>query len=269
MYCTLDSLVERIPDHASIALPPDYAGCAMQAIFALMTRRARGLHLIGVPQMGFQADMLIGAGCVARVESAAVTLGEYGLAPRFTAAVTSGAIDIQDATCPALLSGLQAAEKGVPFMPMRGLIGSDLMTARADWKIIDNPFADSDPLVVLPAIRPDVALFHARIADREGNVWVGVRRELMLAAHASRETLVTVEEVRETSLLDDEAMAAGTLPALYVTALAQVSEGARPVGLGGCYEPDRGRLEEYVQAAASEDGFQRWMQHHVLARRAA
>ena len=59
---SLDDLIARIPDGASVALPPDYSGCAMAAVQALIARRARGLHLIGVPSLGFQGDMLIGAG---------------------------------------------------------------------------------------------------------------------------------------------------------------------------------------------------------------
>ncbi len=263
MFCTLDELVARIPDGASVALPPDYSGCAMAAVRGLMARRARGLHLIGVPQMGFQGDMLIGAGCVATVETAAVTLGEFGLAPRFSAAVRGGDVRVLDATCPALHAALQAAEKGIPFMPLRGIVGSDLLAARPDWKVVDNPFGADDPLVLLPAIQPDVALFHARVADREGNVWVGVRRELMLAAHAARDTFVTVERIQDARLLDDEAMAAGTLPALYVSGIAEVPEGAWPVGLAGCYEADRAALREYAEQAATDEGFVEWMRHHV------
>ena len=80
----LETLVEAIHDGASVALAPDYSGCAMAAVRALIRRGARDLRLIAVPQAGFQADMLIGAGCVGSVEAAAITLGEYGFAPRFT-----------------------------------------------------------------------------------------------------------------------------------------------------------------------------------------
>jgi glutaconate CoA-transferase subunit A len=269
MFRSLDELVSQIPDGASVALPPDYSGCAMSAVRALIARGARGLKLIGLPQMGFQADMLIGAGCVSEVETAAVTLGEFGLAPRFTRAVRQGEMTILDSTCPALHAALQAAEKGIPFMPLRGIIGSDLLTARPDWRVIANPFGADDPVVALPAIRPDVALFHARVADRDGNVWIGIRRELMLAAHASANTLVTVEEVCEHNLLDDEATAAGTIPALYVSAIAQRTHGAWPVGLAGCYEADRDHLREYAEMAASDEGFRSWLQRNVPARRAA
>ena len=147
-----------------------------------------------------------------------MTLGEAGGAPRFVEGVRAGAFRLMDATCPAMLAGLVAGQKGVPFMPIRGLIGSDLMKARPDWKIIDNPFSPGDPIVVVPAIRPDVALFHAPEADRFGNVRIGRQAELAAMAYAAKATLVTVERIRETSLLEDENSAAGVLPALYVDA---------------------------------------------------
>ena len=134
------------------------------------------------------------------------------------AAVRDGSIALPDSTCPAIHAGLQAAEKGLPFLPLRGVLGSDLVTHRPDWRVIDDPYGHG-PILLVPAIRPDVALFHAARADRQGNVWIGVRRELMLMAHAARTTLVTVEEVVDDLLADDQ-VAAGTIPALYVSAIA-------------------------------------------------
>ena len=246
---TLDDLVARIPDGARLALPPDYSGCAMAAVSALIAREARGLHLIGVPTLGFQGAMLIGAGCVASVEAAAVGLGEYGPAPSFDAAVRAGRILMKDATCPAIHAGLQAAERGVDSMPVAGILGSDLIAARAgDWRLVDDPFTGR-ATVQVRAIKPDVALFHAALADRDGNVWIGVRRELMTMAHAARNTLVTVERVVDESLLADDRTAAGTIPSIYVDALALAPQGARPLGLRGCYGPDEAALKVYVVEA--------------------
>ena len=259
---SLSALATQIASGATLVLAPDYSGCAMAAVTELMRRPVRDLHIVGAPVVGFQADQLIGAGCVARVEAAAVTLGEHGLAPRFTAAIKSGELEMWDATCPAIHAGLQAAEKGVPFMPMRGLIGSDLLRVRPDWKVINNPLAEDgrqDPIVVVPAIRPDVALFHAAKADRFGNVWIGVRRELMLMAHASRSTLVTVEEIVDGNLLHDPALAAGTIPALYISALAVAPQGSRPIGLPDCYGADQAALAAYAVAARSDAGFREWL----------
>jgi glutaconate CoA-transferase, subunit A len=256
----------RIADGASIALAPDYSGCAMAAVAELIRRRARNLHLIGVPSLGLQADWLIGAGCVAVVEAAALTLGESGMPPRFLAAIKAGEIEMRDATCPAIHAGLQAAEKGIPFMPLRGILGSDLLKVRPDWRVIDNPLtAKGDRIVIIPAIRPDVALFHARHADARGNVWIGIRRELMLMAHAARETYVTVEEIIDGDFLADDAKAAGTIPALYISGIAHARRGGDPVGLAGAYPADYAALKDYVRAAQTASGFHDWMASHVLA----
>lgn len=263
---TVDELAAQVADGASVAVPPDYSGCSMAVVRALIRHRVKRLHLIGVPQLGFQGDMLIGAGCVATLETSALTLGEYGPAPRFSAAVSSGTIALRDATCPVIHAGLQAAEKGIPFMPLRGILGSDLLAHRRDWKVIDNPFASAgseDPLVLLPAIRPDVALFHAALADRQGNVWIGVRRELMLMAHAAGATFVSVEALSDDNLLTDDRWAAGTIPALYISAVAEAPNGAWPIGLRGCYPPDRVHLQRYVDMAASEEGFARYVSEYV------
>jgi glutaconate CoA-transferase, subunit A len=263
---SVDDLARQIPDGASLALAPDYSGCALAVIRALIRRGIRGLRLIGVPQLGLQADLLIGAGCVASVESAAVTLGEQGPAPRFTAAVKAGAIELRDSTCPVLHAGLQAAEKGVPFLPLRGILGSDLVRHRPEWRVIDNPFAPAgtaDPILLVPAIRPDVALFHAASADRAGNVWIGVRRELMLMAHAARTTLVTVEDVVSGDLLADDRSAAGTIPALYVSALAEAPRGAWPIGLRGVYPADLAELRRYAEEARTAEGFRRYLDEFV------
>ena len=78
-----------------------------------------------------------------------------------------------------------AAEKGIPFVHAARIIGSDLVAHRDDWKIADNAFGEDDPILLVKAIQPDVALFRAALGDRQNNVWIGVRRELMTAAHAA------------------------------------------------------------------------------------
>ncbi len=254
-------LSARIDDGTLLAIAPDYSGCAMAVVRALLRRRVRDLRLVAVPTAGFQADMLIGAGCVAAIEAAAVSLGEYGPAGRFNAALRAGRLTMRDATCPVIHAGLQAAEKGIPFMPLRGIIGSDLVAHRPDWKLIDNPFSPdgNDPILLVPAITPEIALFHAPAADRDGNVFIGVRRELMLMAHAARRTFVSVERIVDTNFLADEARAGATIPALYVDAIAQAPRGADPVGLFSTYGPDERALAAYAQASRDDGAFADWL----------
>jgi glutaconate CoA-transferase subunit A len=177
----------------------------------------------------------------------------------------AGIIQVKDATCPALHAAFQAAEKGVPFMPLRGVIGSDILAHRPDWKVIDNPFAASgDPIVLLPALQPDIAVFHAVMADPDGNVWVGKRRELATIAHAARRVLVTVERMTDKNLLEDDRLAPGTISGTYVDATALAERGTWPIALLDEYGFDAAHMAEYAKLARSEDGFRAYLERYVL-----
>jgi glutaconate CoA-transferase, subunit A len=266
---SLDDALAGIGDGCLLVVPREVSGVPMAATRALIRRGVKRLHLVALPTSSLQADLLIGAGCVATLETSAVSLGEFGPAPRFSAAVIAGTITMKDATCPALHAALQAAEKGVPFMPLRGLIGSDVLKYRDDWKVIDSPFGSSDPIVLLPAIKPDVALLHAPMADRFGNVWIGRQRELATMAHAAEKTVVTVEKIHDGNLLDDPVLAAGTLPGFYVESIAVAERGCWPLGLPDHYGADAEHLALYAKMAASEQGFTEYLDKYVYERRAA
>lgn len=261
----LDGLAAQIPDGALLALPPDNSLSPGALARALVRRGARHLRLIGVPVSGYATDLLIGAGCVDSVQTSAVTLGEAGTAPRFTKAVTEGRLTVIDATCPAIHTMLQAAEKGVPFMPLRGVIGSDILAHRPDWKVMDNPFAtEGDPILLLPALVPDIAAFHAVCADRDGNIWVGRRRELATIAHAAKRSLVTVERIIDGCLLDDERMAPGTINGLYISGVAIAERGCWPIGLLDDYALDAAHFAEYARMARTDEGFRAYLDQFVF-----
>lgn len=266
----LAALTGLVPDGAELALPPDNSLAACAFAHALVRRGVRGLRLLGVPVSGYATDLLIGAGCVASVQTSAVTLGEAGTAPRFTAAVAAGAIEVRDATCPAIHTMLQAAEKGVPFMPLRGLLGSDVLRHRPDWRVMQNPFVpEPDEIVLLPALSPEFAAFHAVMADRDGNVWVGRRRELATIAHAARRVLVTVERVVDGNLLADERLAPGVISATYVEQVAVAERGAWPLALLDEYPADAEHLALYARSARTGSGFKAYLDRYVLAKQAA
>jgi len=261
-----EEMAALIPDGAFLGLPPDYSMPAMAVVHALIRRKAKNLKLLGVPMLGLSADLLIGAGCVAEVESSAVSLGEAGLAPRFTEAAERGEILVRDATCPAIHTGLQATEKGVPFMPLRGVLGSDLLKRRKEWKVIENPLRENDQILIVPAIQPDVALFHARWADDAGNAWIGRRKELATIAHAARRCYVTYEDKRPGDMLEDELLAPGVLSSVYVSGLAQAVRGAWPLSVAGLYGIDDSQLSLYAKAARTREGFQRYLDEYVWNR---
>jgi glutaconate CoA-transferase, subunit A len=266
---SIEEALAPVTNGCMLVVPREVSGVPMAATRALIRRGVRDLHLVALPTSSLQADLLIGAGCVATLETSAVSLGEFGPAPRFNAAIIGGTITMKDATCPALHAALQAAEKGVPFMPLRGILGSDILAHRPDWRVIDNPFGHDDPIVLLPAIHPDVVLIHAPMADRAGNVWIGRQRELATMAHAGKRTVATVEKIVDGDLLDDPVLAAGTLPGFYVEAIAVAQNGCWPLGLPDHYPADLAHLAEYARRAATAEGFARYLDEYVHARRAA
>ena len=269
-HIRVEDIAAAVPDGALLGVPADYSGVPMAFTRALIARGSRDLRLYCLPLTTMQGDMLIGAGCVSQVEAAAVTMGEYGLAPCFSRAFEAGGLAMRDSTCPALHTQLQAVEKGVPFMPLRGLIGSDIARYRPEWRTMQNPFSDeADEIMLLPARPLDVTVFHAPYADARGNVYIGRRRELATLAHASREVFVTVEKIVDTDLFDSEATAAGALPAFNVAALAVAENGAWPVGLQDVYAPDAEEMRRYVRMARTEAGFAKYLAGQGLGARTA
>lgn len=266
---SLDEALAPIVDGCVLLVPRETAGVAMEATRALVRRGIKRLDLVTLPTSSLQADMLIGAGCVETIETSAVSLAEFGGAPRFNAAVTSGTVHVKDTTCPAMHARLQATEKGVPFIPLRGLIGSDVLAHRPDWRVIDNPFGDDDPIVLLPALKADVALFHAPMADAAGNVWIGRVRELAVMAHAAEKTVVTVEKIYDGNLLADPVLAAGVLAGFYVEAVAVAPRGSWPLVLPDHYAVDGAHVAEYARMAATAEGFAQYLDRYVYERQAA
>lgn len=250
-----------------VAVPAEMSGVSMTLTRALVRRGIRNLHLVCLPTSGLQTDLLIGAGCARVVETSGVSLGEFGQARRFQAAVKSGGVLVRDATCPAVHAGFRAAAAGIPFMPMRGLLGTDLLANRPDWRVVDNPFAQgADPIVLLPAIHPDVTIFHAPYADRHGNIFIGARRELLVMAQASRRTLVTVEEIRDVDLLENEDTAACSLAAAYGAEIAVAPRGAWPLALWDLYGVDAPHLKDYAEKSRSDADFRRYLDEHVFSK---
>lgn len=256
---SVSALAAHVPDGAQIALSQDAVGVSMALTRELIRKRVRHLRLVCVPISGLQADVLIGAGCVDEIETSAVTLGEFGTGPRFVAAVKAGKIRVRDATCPAIHAALQAGQKGLPFMPLRGLLGTDVLRQRDDWRVIDNPFDRDDPIVLLPAIRPDFAVFHAPLADQFGNVFIGRQRDLLVMAQAAHQTLVTVEAVTTENLLQDPNRSPGVIPAIYVTKIAPAPGGAKPIRFLDDYALDEQSLRDYARQAATDAGFDSWL----------
>ena len=264
---TVKDIAKEVKDNCLLGIPADYSGVPMSVTIEIIKNKTKGLRLYCLPLTTIQGDMLIGAGCVSEIETAAVTLGEYGQAPRFQDAIENSKIKIKDSTCPALHAQLQATEKSVPFMPLRGILGSDLYKNRNDWSVIDNPMNNSntndEKIVILPAVQLDILIFHASKADVNGNVQIGRRRELATLAHASKKVYVTVEEIVDEDFFDSELKAAATLPSLYIDGISLARNGAWPCGLTDCYEIDGNEISKYAKSAKNQETFDDYMRNFI------
>jgi glutaconate CoA-transferase, subunit A len=141
----------------------------MATIRALARRGARGLDVLGAP-VGMAAELLIAAGSVRRLAAPYMGVeGVIAVAPAYRAAVESGELELWECDEAILLAALRAAAQGLPFMPWRGGVGTDLPAVNPELtEFVDEP--SGERLLRVPARRPDVALFHALEADEAGNV---------------------------------------------------------------------------------------------------
>jgi len=213
----------------------------------------RGLRNLTVIASGLTLDMLIAAGCVKKTISYYAG-GGFGVpvAPAFRRAVERGEVSVWECEEGILTSGLEAAGKGLPFLPWRGGVGTSLPDVNPDLKIMQDPIR-GETLLAVPAIRPDIALLHAATSDVYGNVqhcggpgWL----DLFLARAADR-TIVQVEKIIPNEQVRADPWATTIARADMVL---RMPYGAHPYYSRGYYLQDSALLQDYVAAAAPDDG---------------
>jgi glutaconate CoA-transferase subunit A len=233
----------------------------MALVRELVRARRRDLHLVGSAH-GIDVDLLVGAGAVRVLEESYVGYEQdFGLAPAYRRAAESGRLALRETCCYTLLQQLRAAEYGIPFMPVRGILGTGIRDLHPEYGEIRCPFT-GQRLVAVPALAPDVALIHGLLADRRGNVHLA--RPLVLDERftfASRKVVVTVERLASPS---EVAEAGVVLPYFAVTAVVEAPYGAHPTSCYPHYTHDRVHLGEWVKAAGTDEGVHQYLDRHVL-----
>jgi len=154
----------------------------------------------------------------------------------------------------------------VPFAPVRGLLHTDYMKVRPDFLAIANPYDPADEIVVVPAIAPDVAVFHGFRGDRFGNVVTSSSTDARLIAQASRCTIATVEEITDDDLAR-EPHRGSLVSGIHVRAVVHVPHGAHPTACPGVYDDDATHIREYMKAAASDATFSEYLARYILGTR--
>jgi glutaconate CoA-transferase, subunit A len=225
----------------------------------LIRQGRRDLELIG-PISDMLFDQLIGAGCVRRVTAAWVGNVSAGLGHNYRRAVERGIpqpLELEEHSNFSIGLALLAGAMGVPYLPTRTLLGSDL--ARHNPRLRRG----SDGLLHVAAIEPDVAILHVQRADTEGHAhcWgnLGLVREAGLAARAV--ILVAEQIVPSEVILSDPNRI--LLPPQRVRAVAHVPGGAYPSPVQGMYGRDHAAFHDYHQATRERDGFLAWLDDWV------
>lgn len=198
-------------------------------------------------------DLLCAGGCVQSVDAGFVSYEtKYGLALHYRRAVESGQVRANEHACYTVISALRAAVCGAPFMPVRGLVVSDLLKYNDYFEVLEDPFG-SGPIAVVKAIRPDTAVIHVQRCDRYGNAFIeGPVFEDVLMAKAAKKVIVTTETV----LPDRYGMSAPsdvTIPHFLVDAVVHVKNGAWPCSCYGRYDIDDKGIAEFKVKKGREE----------------
>jgi len=263
---TMREAVERhVRDGASVAL-----GCALEPAipfaFAheLIRRKRRDLELIG-PISDIAFDQLVGAECVRRVTAAWVGNVSAGLAHAYRRAMEQGIprrIQVRDHSNFTIAQALLAGALGAPYLPTRTLLGSDIPRANGTFIETTSPI-DGTPLLLIPAITPDVTVVAVQRADADGNAQLlgpwGVSQEAALAAKA---VIVLAEEIvpRDTIGADPNRT---IVPAMKVVAVVEEPGACHPSPLQGRYGRDHEFFHDYHRATRTAPGFDAWIAQWV------
>ncbi len=196
-------------------------------------------------------DQLIAAGCVKKVIFGYLGNPGIGLAHAFRRAVERKEIEVEDWTNFTMLLRLYAAALGIPYIPTRVLRAGDVAVSDKIAEV-RCPFT-GEPLTAIPALRPDVALIHAKRADEAGNVQMwGLTGDTVEGAKASGRIVATVEEIVLAETVRAEANRT-ILPGYRVTAVCAVPWGAHPSYVQDYYGRDDAVYFDHDRIARSSD----------------
>ena len=241
----------------------------------IIRQKRRGLTLIG-PISDVLFDQLIGAGCVERVIAAWVGNVMMGSAYNFRRACEEenpGApghkLEVTNMTNFSVALALQAAALGVPFLPTRTALGSDVARENEFFAEIESPFSSRQPaagsqqparekLHAVKALVPDVAIVHVQRADTEGNAHCWGNFGVMLeGVRAARRVLVVAEKIVEAEVIASDPNRT-VIPGFLVSAVVERPWGAHPSPVQGCYSRDDAAFQQYHEQTKTHKDFDAW-----------
>jgi glutaconate CoA-transferase subunit A len=260
---SLAEVVASIPDGSRLALGGNTLHRAPAAAVHEIARQGkRGLELVKTAG-AYDVDLLCGLRCASIVSAGFVGYETVlGLAPMYRRAVEGGTVEAREHACYTIIAGLRAASQGVPFMPLNGLQGSDLMALRG-FATVRDPYTGHD-VIVVPAIEPDIALIHVQEADADGNarIW-GSTFEDTLMARAARRVIVTAERIVDRAALVAEPERT-SIPGFLVEAVVEAPGGAWPTSCAGLYAYDATFIGTLLAVSGDADALRRFVDERIL-----
>ncbi len=263
----LREAVDLVRDGDSITISGiTFSRNPMAFIAALVRAGRRGLYFID-REPGFGLDVMVAAGLLRGVRAAMATFELYGLAPSVRRAVEEGRLEFLEDTCGAVIAGLRAGAYGVPFMPVAGVLGSQLVELHeraGTWRVIRDPFNGGE-VVAVKAITPDVAVIHMHYCDEYGNCIIeGPRYEDELKVRAARRVIVTAEAIVDSDYLRRIPHPLSATSA-HVDAVVHTPRGAWPTAMYGMYPADYEAIREYRDYAREGRALE-WIEKRLLSR---
>jgi glutaconate CoA-transferase subunit A len=264
---TVDDIVDQLSDGMTIGV----GGWAtrrkpMALIRAIARSNLKDLTLVagyGGPDIG----MLAATGKIRKLVFAFASLDHYPLEPHFRAARQAGAFEVLELDEGMFHWGLRAGAMKLPFLPTRVGIGTDIITQSGfDFKMVRSPYGDSEELVAMPAITPDVALIHAHRSDERGDLLTLSLDPLFdeLLVRASAKSFATVEKIVPTAELDMRNNTRFNLvERAMITGVAEVPFGAHPTSAAPDYQLDLKHLKVYVDSATSPEAWAEYKAKYV------
>ncbi|SEH13487.1 glutaconate CoA-transferase subunit B [Natronorubrum sediminis] len=249
----LSRLVARVEDGSTIAFGGKTLHRAPMAFVRELVRAdVSDLVPIGLAN-SMDIDLLAGTGQLEAACYGYVGFEAFGLAPNTRRAIEDGTLEAREGTCYTVATALRAAMQGVPFLPIAGLDGSDLLEIGDDYLAeATDPFTGESTYAVR-RVEPDIAVIHATEVDTDGNArFDGADLTENLVAKAADRVFVTAERVVDADAFTDDP-GSTDVPGVLVDAVAEVPDGAHPCSCPGSYDYDREHLEQYLEAASSGD----------------
>lgn len=236
-----------ISDGALIALGGNTLNRApMAAVYALALSGKKGLRLVKTAG-AMDVDLLCFAGCVKSVDAGFISFeSQFSLCPHYRQGVEQGLVKANEHACYTVISALRAAAYGLPFMPVKGLIESDLIDANPYFVRMKDPFS-GETISAVAAIQPDFAILHVQYADEFGNARIdGPAYDDLLMSRAAKKIVLTAEEIVPTSFFERSERKAD-IPHFLVQSVSLVPRGASPCSCYGFYAADEDEVASYIR----------------------